>query len=1110
MSDGSVCARFEEVVIPTYGIGSPDPNPMFLEKRVYQGSSGAVYPFPVIDRIEDEKHPQTYRAVFLENEFLEIMLLPQLGGRVQMARDKTIDYHFVYYNRVIKPALVGLAGPWISGGIEFNWPQHHRPSTFLPVECRLEREPDGSAVAWCHEIDRMHGTEMVCGFRLRPGRAYLELDVRLYNRTDLPQTFLWWANPAVHVDEFHQSIFPPDVTAVMDHGKRDVSDFPIAHGTYYKIDYSPGTDISRYKNIPVPTSYMAYRSRFDFVASYDHRRKAGLLHVCNRHVSPGKKQWTWGNGDFGHRWDRHLTDEDGPYVELMCGVYTDNQPDFSWLFPGEEKRFVQYFMPYHGVGRIDNATQHAALGFDLVDGKAHVRVHTTASYPNARVVVHGDRLIAETRFDGNPAGYFETTLDLPTEIDERSITCRVEDADGNTLVAFSPADVVRDSTLPEPAKPIDVPEKLDSTESLYLAGVHLEQYRHATREPADYYREALRRDPGDLRNNHAMGLLLLRRGCFAEAESHLRRAVERSTRHNPNPRDGEALYDLGSALAYQERNDEAYEVFYKATWNAAQADIAYFQLARLDLAAGRLVQAEEHLRRCLARNRSHRQAIHLLVAVLYRTGRTSEADAFVAESLADDPFHLGVLFEQMQAHPDRAESFTSAADDKDVNYLDLARDYRAAGLYDRAVSLLELYVQRVSARDEAISPLVWYYLADTFRRRGDAETSAAYYRKAAEADSYLCFPNRLEDIAVLEFATAHNAHDARAPYYLGCLWYDKRQHDRAVFCWEQARDRDPQFARVWRNLGLAYFNKRHDAEAAWNAYEEAFRLAPHDARILFELDQLAKRLGHPAEERLARLEAYSEVVAKRDDLVLEKATLMNVLGQHEAALTVIQARNFHPWEGGEGKVAGQYVIALRETARRALHEGDAERACRLLEQARLRPENLGEAKLPNHRENDVLYLLGKAKRRTGDESAAVALFEEAACGSDEPADAMYYNDEPPELVYYRGLALAALGRRDEAQRVFQNMVDYGKQHEHDRPVIDFFAVSLPDFLVFDVDLAQRNRIHCRYVAALGYQGLGKTDIARNLFEQVLSEDPAHVGAAVHRAVEPEPILSNRG
>ncbi|MEG0902492.1 MAG: DUF5107 domain-containing protein, partial [Clostridia bacterium] len=227
----------EQITLPTYGIGKPDKNPMFLEKRVYQGSSGKVYPLPVVDKILDEKRDQTYQAVCLENDYLRVIILPELGGRIQRAYDKTNDYDFVYYNEVIKPALVGLTGPWISGGIEFNWPQHHRPTTFSPVPWRMVEHADGSRSVELSEVDQMYGTKGKMTFTLHPEKAYIQIDGQLYNPTCLPQTFLWWANPAVAAHEATRSVFPPDVCAVFDHGKRDVSSFPIATGVYYKHDY---------------------------------------------------------------------------------------------------------------------------------------------------------------------------------------------------------------------------------------------------------------------------------------------------------------------------------------------------------------------------------------------------------------------------------------------------------------------------------------------------------------------------------------------------------------------------------------------------------------------------------------------------------------------------------------------------------------------------------------------------------------------------------------------------------------------------------------------------------------------------------------------------------
>ena len=198
----------EKVIIPTYEAGKPDKNPMFLEKRVYQGSSGRIYPHTVIEKISDEKVDKEYTALFLENDYLKVMMLPELGGRIQRAYDKTNGYDFIYYNHVIKPALVGLAGPWISGGIEFNWPQHHRPSTFDQVEYTYAENEDGSATVWMGEIENMFRTEGVLGVTLYPDKAYIELSVKLYNRTKMPQTFLWWANPAVAVNDDTISVFP--------------------------------------------------------------------------------------------------------------------------------------------------------------------------------------------------------------------------------------------------------------------------------------------------------------------------------------------------------------------------------------------------------------------------------------------------------------------------------------------------------------------------------------------------------------------------------------------------------------------------------------------------------------------------------------------------------------------------------------------------------------------------------------------------------------------------------------------------------------------------------------------------------------------------------------
>ena len=1072
----------EQIVLPTYEIGQADKNPMFLEGRVYQGSSGKVYPYPTIESVSDVKTDKKYRAVWLENEYLKVMILPELGGRIQRAYDKTNGYDFVYYNHVIKPALVGLCGPWISGGIEFNWPQHHRPTTYSPVDYLLLDNPDGSKTCRVSDVDQMYGTRGEAGFTLYPGKAYIEIRGQLYNPTPLPQTFLWWANPAVPVNENTQSIFPPDVHAVMDHGKRDVSRFPIATGVYYKHDYSAGVDISRYKNIPVPTSYMAEKSSFDFVGGYDYGKGAGILHVADHHISPGKKQWTWGCGDFGKAWDRNLTDEDGPYVELMTGVYTDNQPDFTWLKPFEEKTFTQYFMPYRAVGAVKNATIDAAVNLETGPEGVTVTAYASGDYPHARVrLTYGDTVLLDEEAALSPVRTYQKTVNVDVE-DETRLTVKVLDG-ARELVNYTPLKQ-KIPKLPEPAQAAKDPEELMTCEELYLTGLHIEQYRHATYRPDPYYLEGLKRDPGDIRLNNAYGSLLLRRGQFAQAEKYFRRALERCTWKNPNPYDSEPYYNLGLALFYQDKLDEAFDAFYKATWSSEQQEMGFYYLACIEAERNNFASALALAEKGLVKNWHNVKARGLKAYLLRKLGREDRARAWTAESLAIDPFDYLSRLELVRLGGEGKENVTALARDFHETWLRIARDYAEFGAYEEAVDTLELCEKPWS--------MLYYYKAYYQEKLGLDGGPALAQAECCPVD--YCFPNKLEDLVVLEYAKERTEKPAKACYYLGCLLYDKLQYDAAMENWERSARLDPQFPTVWRNLSLAYYNKRHDGQAAREAMERAWALAPQDARVFLELDQLYKKLDMPAEKRLGRYEANRDVFLKRDDLKIEYATLLNLLGRYQEAYDFIMANRFHPWEGGEGKVTTQYTTALVELARAAMAAGRWEQAEDYLLRAVSYPENLGEGKLEGAKDNHVNYYLGLVRERLGDSEGARAYFQRASVGTDEPAGMMYYNDQPADMIYYQGLALEKLDRPVEAKARFNKLLDYGERHMFDHVRVSYFAVSLPDFLIFDDDLDKRNRAHCRYLIGLARLGLGEKKAAAGAFEAAVREEPSHQNA----------------
>jgi tetratricopeptide (TPR) repeat protein len=1077
MTAEAVQIREDRVAILTYPEQPADRNPMFLEKRVYQGSSGKVYPNPFTDRVSNDRREETYNAIFLENEYIRLMMLPEIGGRIHVGQDKTNGYDFFYRQTVIKPALVGLLGPWISGGVEFNWPQHHRPSTYMPVRHTVERHGDGSVTVWLSEHEPMQRMKGMAGICLHPGKAYIELKARVCNRTPFAQTFLWWANVGVHVHDQYQAFFPPDVTYVADHAKRAISSFPIARNFYYGVDYRKGVDISWYKNIPVPTSYMVTDSKYDFFGGYDHKRRAGLVHVASHHISPGKKLWTWGNAEFGYAWDRNLTDSDGPYVELMAGVYTDNQPDFSWLQPYETRTWNQFWYPIQEIGPAKNANRQAALSLEQQNENTKIGICVTEHFPAARVLVGAEgSSVCDERVDLLPGKPLLKTI----SVNSPSMV-RVFANDGSEIIRYIPETVNRPIELPAPASEPADPEKVSSNDELYITGLHLEQYRHATRYPEPYWEEAVRRDPFDSRCNIELGLLKLRRGECAQAEEYFIKAIQRLTLRNPNPPAGDAHYYLGLALQLEGRLDEAYSAYYKAAWNYAWQSAAYYKLAQIDCRRGDLTTALHHLERSLRTNADHSNARNLKTAVLRRLGRREEAEAFARESIAMDPLDFWSHNELILLAAERPNELSSiSALYRLIQlHLDLAFDYASGGLWTEASDVLMQVAQ-----GPAVYPMVFYALGDFAERAGDTRAASQYRTGAAKASPGYCFPSRLEEMKVLETALNANPKDSKAHYYMGNLLYDKKRYEDAIREWEASSEIDPSFSITWRNLGIAYFNIHKDALRALATYEKAFAANPQDARLLYELDQLRKRLSVPAEQRLSNLQKYSVLREQRDDLTVEFITLLNETAQPEKAVEVLSSRRFNPWEGGEGLVSGQYVWAHLLIGRSQLEAGQPEQALTHFIRAREYPHNLGEGKHLLTAEAHLDYFTGAALLQLGRHGEAREHWNRAVEG------------EPPVtwMTYHRALSYDALGRAADAKRTLNAMRTFGERQMSAKVKIDYFATSLPNFLLFEDDLDKRNRVQCLFLIALADLGEGKADRASSLLKEILAIDPNHLGA----------------
>ncbi|CAH3634218.1 Lipopolysaccharide assembly protein B [Klebsiella pneumoniae] len=821
---------------------------------------------------------------------------------------------------------------------------------------------------------------------------------------------------------------------------------------------------------------MAEKSDYDFVGAYHHDERGGLLHVADHHVSPGKKQWSWGYGDFGQAWDRNLTDENGPYIELMTGVFTDNQPDFTWLAPYEEKVFVQNFLPYSELGMVQNANTQLALKLVRESGQLQLGVYAIAPLNHIVVELSADHQpLYETQLTLKPGESWQQTL---PENGVGRLALKVKTAENQPLLDYQ-EHITQQTPLPEPAIAPALPEAIHNGDELYFIGQHLEQYNHASRYAGDYYRRAVELDPQDYRNNVALGTLAFNSADWALAEQCARAALQRAHRLNKNPRDGEASMLLASVLERMGDDAGAWDHYYKASWSGNCRDAAWWSLARLAMKRGDVADALEKVNTSLRFNASNPLAMGLKALALANSGQKKAALEFIFASLEQYPlsYPLHCARWMIERSDDARETLLRITGRRGVNASLLAGWLLSIGQTSAVKEVLA-----VLDSQEAL-PMLWRAsLSD------DANERQQFIAAAEHCHAHnVRFPNSLDEVQMLQSL----GDSAFARYLLGCFWYSKRRYDEAVSCWRETLEKSPDYAPAHRLLGVYSWNKQQDATQALAYLQRAVALEPDNARFLFELDFLQKLLARPVHERLTTLVEHKAVVLKRDDLTAELLSLWNASGHYADAAAILDTRVFHPWEGGEGKITGQYLLNQLHRALQFIERGAFKQATDCLKAALRYPDNLGEGRLPGQTDNDIWYLLGYCAEQAGDAQQAAEYYQLARQGGSTLDAGRYYNDQPADYLFWQGIALRKSGNPAQAEQHFRHFIDWAAQHRDDVPQVDFFAVSLPDLVVLDVSAQQRHLQHCLFIEALGHLGLGNVSACQQRMQQLLQINPAH-------------------
>jgi tetratricopeptide (TPR) repeat protein len=1074
----------QEWIVPTYKVSPPDKNPMFFKGESYQGASKLIYPYGMNDVISNEKSDQPWKALILENEYIKLCVTPEIGGKLYYGTDKTNGYNFIYKNGVVKPSNIGMLGAWVSGGIEWCVIHHHRASTFLPVDYDLAENEDGSKTIWIGETEPRHRMRWTIGITAYPGKSYYSADIKIMNPTPYTNTFLYWANVATHTNKDYQVIFPPSVQIATYHAKNSFTNWPMSTEVYNGEDFTRGVDLSWWKNSINQNSYFAYDLKEDFMGGYDHGKETGTVHIGDHNIVKGAKLWEWGSGPAGQATEGRLTDDSGPYVEIMVGAFSDNQPDYSWIKPYEVKTFRQYWYPVKDIKGFKYANLNGAVNLEKrVDNSVFLGYYSTQKVRMAKILLkRKGEIVFEKTLEVSPEKIFTAAIKISGPFNMSDLSTEMVNSDNNeVLVAYQPVENKKPGKLPETVKRPSLPKDIPTVEELYLTGSRILQFYNPTLNAMDYFNEALKRDPLDIRTNTAVGNIHLRNGEYNLARDYFSKAIKRLTKDYTRPSGCEALYLQGLTLKALGLYDEAIDTLYRATWDYAFHSAAYLELSGISCLKGDFGKALSQINESLSTNANNNSAIDLKASIQRKLGDIDGARTTIALIVKSDPldFRAGnenYLLSKKSDISQNAEKLLAELNlkmrDFDQNYLELAVGYMNDGFFGEAEEILKRY--------QGKNQEICYYLGYLQDKSGNREAAEKYFKAGSDQKVDYAFPYRLESEKVLKLASEYNLNDAKPWYYLGNLLYDK-QPLRAIENWEIAVKLDPSLAIAWRNLGWGYYQHSHDLPKAINAYEKAFEVKKDDPVYYAELDPLYEMNNTPVEKRSKLFEAKNEIVKQRDDSFVREIIVLNLAGQSDKAVEYLNKSNFH-FREGSSRVRDITVDAHLLLGKKYLAEKKYEQALEQFLSVVESPENsITTDRTGDIRSPQINYYIGLTYEALGDKANSKLFFTRSS---------VQQIRENNYILYYQGLSFLKMGDKAKATEYFNALISEGEKSIKQGSDIDFFAK-------FGEREAENVRLSNAYLLiGLGYKGLGDTNAAAENLKKAVELSASNLWAKV--------------
>ena len=1073
------------ISMPTYIVAPPDKNPIFYRDEAYQGAAKHYYPLKLNDQYTNERVEKEWKTLVLENEYIELGVTPDIGGKLYYATDKSNNYHFIYKNTVVRPSNIAMTGAWVSGGIEWCVLHHHRASGFLPLDYTTVENKDGSKTIWVAEHEPRHDMRWTIGVTIFPGKSYFKAEGRIHNSSPLTHSFLEWANVAVHVNDNYQTIFPPSAQVVTFHSKTDFTQWPIAKDKYRGVD--EGTDITWWKNVINSNSFFVHDLQEDFMGGYDHGKNAGTVHVGDHNITKGAKLWEWGSGPSGQATEGRLTEDSGPYAEIMVGTFSDNQPDYSWIKPYEVKQWEQYWYPVRGIQGFKNANLNGAVNLEGKNEKNKYNVflgyYSTGKVENAKVVLKNKgKTVYEKNIAISPDKPFAETIKLDGAYNLVDLyTQLVNNATGNVLIEYQPIEGQPAETLPNAWKGYPEPDKLETVEELYLTGKRVEQFYAPRYDPMDWYKAALEKDPCDIRTNIAVGNMYLKNGDYIAARKYFAKAIKRLTSDYTVPSTHEALYLQGLTLRRLGLLAEAEDTLYRATWDYAWHSAAYFQLAELSCAKNDFYKGLHQINESLWTNGRNNSAVTLKASIQRRMCDFDGAMATLGTISGSDPLDFRIrneyyLIAKESGDTQKADRLLSSLNkemrDFDDNYLTLAVGYLDNGLFKEAEDVLK--------RFQGKNPFFDYYLGFIYDKYGNSAQTLGYFKSAAGQSVDNIFPYRLRTVDVLNTALKYNPTDGNAYYFLGNILYEK-QPEVAIHHWENAVKQNPGLSVAYRNLGWGAYYHENDIPKAITCYEKAISLNRNEALYYTELSNLYERNNVPIETRMKIFEGSNDIVKNRDDSYQWFIENLILSGQAKQAAGLLEEANF-AYREGSSRSRNVKINANLISGKQYFEKKEYQKALDYFLKAQITKEEAG-----NDRQGDqtiqVDYYIGLAYEALGNRSKANTFFKQSTNQEVRGVNVMNY---------YQGLSYAKLGNQNQAIKIFESLISEA-DNQLQRSATSEVGV------IFGGREASDDRMSRLYtMRGLGYKGMGDLQKAKDDLNKALELSRSNLWALEER------------